>query len=131
MANTLFKTGMLIMLLILFSACNKTEIFLLCKEEDSEIKFDEYYLIKNHPKEEIDLDELLKEFNQDLITSTKYGQRTFLKQHSSIDNAFTFGDKIDYEKNKCDEIDNMDMLCSVSKVKFQGHGDTIIFYYYK
>jgi hypothetical protein len=114
-----------------FLGCREAEIELLCKQENAQGQFAEIYLVKNHPKNERDLNELLREFNQDLITSTWHGSRTFLKEHSRIDYVFTFGDKIDYEKNGCEEIDNMDMLCSVSKVKFQSGGDTIIFYYFE
>lgn len=114
-----------------FLGCREAKIELLCKQENAQGQFDEVYLVKNHPKNESDLDELLREFNQDLRTSTKYGSRTFLKEHSSIDNVFALGDKIDYERNGCEEIDIMDMLCSVSKVKFQSGGDTIVFYYFE
>jgi hypothetical protein len=115
----------------IFLGCREAKIELLCKQENAQGQFDEVYLVKNHPKNESDLNELLREFNQDLITSTKYGSRTFLKEHSKIDNVFTFGDKIDYKKKGCEVIDNMDLLCSVSKVKFQSGGDTIVFYYFK
>lgn len=126
-----FKISALFSFAILFSGCNKTEIDLLCKKDNVDGKFEEVYLIKNYPKKEEKLNELLNEFNQDLKTNEKFGTRTFVKEHDNSASDFALGDQIDYENNKCKEIDNMDILCEVSKIKFHAGGDTIVFNYFK
>lgn len=131
MEKVFFKLSILISLPILFSGCNKIEIDLLCKEEYKNGKFEEVYLIKNYPKQEIELMKLLEEFNQDLNSIENYGNRTFVKEHDNTALDFALGDEIDYKKEKCKEIDNMDLLCKVSKFKFYSGGDTIIFNYFK
>jgi hypothetical protein len=117
---------------IMLAGCNdEPEINLLCKKENKEGKFEEVYLVKNYPKQENDLHELVDLFNQDLKVIENIDTRTFIKEHDNRASDFALGDHLDYEKNKCKEIDNMDILCQVSKVNFHNGGDTIIFNYFK
>jgi hypothetical protein len=131
MGNFLFQILMMITLLIMFTNCEKPEIYLLCKNEYTDEEIDEVYLVKNYPKQEKDLNVLIQLFNQDLQNNENFGTRTFVRQSKNIAFDFALGDDIDYEKNECLEIDNMDILCEVSKVKFHNGGDTIIFNYFK
>jgi hypothetical protein len=115
----------------LFSCCDEPEISLLCKEDSLDKEFNEVYLIKNNPANEDELREFLNFFNQDLKEHNKFGKRTFLKEHDNFLSSYTLGEPIDYEKSKCEEIDNMDIICIVSKIKFHTGGDTIIIRYFE
>ncbi len=110
-----------------FIACSKPEIELLCREQKNE-KFTEIYLVKNRPHDLQKLHQLMHDFNTDLKDLKQYGQRIFLKPHQNRVLNIIFGDQINYSKNGCKELDNMDFIYRVTKNRISGEkGDTIVY----
>lgn len=113
--------------ILLINGCTKPNFVLLCQKSNNN-ETTEVYLLENHPKNKVDLEEVIYSFNEDLITNKIKVKRTFLKQHKT--ESILFGDKIDYNETGCSSIDNMDIIYEVSKfTKFSGK-DTIIYRYF-
>ena len=111
-----------------FVSCDKPQIELLCRKHKNE-KFTEIYLVKNRPHDPQKLQQLMHEFNNDLKDSRQYGQRIFLKPHENGILGIVFNDIIDYSKNGCKELDNMDFIYRVTKNRISGEKrDTVIYY---
>lgn len=110
-----------------FIACGKPQIELLCREQKNE-KFTEIYLVKNRPHDPQKLQNLMHDFNKDLKKSNQSVRRIFLKPHTNRILNIIFGDQINYSKNGCKELDNMDFIYRVTKHKMYGGKDTIDYY---
>lgn len=111
-------TVVMVLSAMCFTACSKPEIKLICNESNNG-EFYETYLISNPPKNGEDFRRLLIDFNKDLDTLQKLGERTFIKPHEK-----TWLDNIDYEKDSCSDIDIVDVLLRVSK-----YGNNADFYH--
>lgn len=123
------KILLIISTILSFSACKQVEVNLLCSEEKDN-RFDEVYLIEKAPKSKDDLQKFIYEYNSDMDTLKQYGTRLFLKEHQNYMFDYIFNETIDYSKNGCKEINNMDFLCKISKYRYASKQDTVVYHFF-
>lgn len=102
--------------------CAQPKIEYLCKTESGD-KTNEYYLITNLPSDEEEVRKIVEEHSKQ---SNLYFniQRVYLKEHNNhwVD---LFGDNIDYRKEKCGELDIIDIICTVQRIQTPLVKDTV------
>lgn len=125
-----YKAYTILFSFLVFVGCTDAHIELLCMDKISDRESREIYLVKNAPQNVEKFKQLIFKFNNDLDSSSTYCERLFLRPHHNSIIDKIMGDEIDYSKNGCKEIDNIDFISEVSKIKFHVGGDTIVYRFY-
>lgn len=112
--------------------CNNPKFELLCEDDLKGVEMKkEVYLIDDLPGNIKRAKVSIQEFNSDLKDYEGHISRVFIKDPGRTAWGIIFNDDILYRETKCEDIDNMDIFCSVSKTRYHWQSsDTIIYNYY-
>lgn len=117
----------LLLLLSFFYFFKDEKIEIICTKNYSNGDRKEVYLVSYAFESQIN--SIIKKHNSDLFNIKSNGniRRVYLKNPIFKIKDPIFDDSDDYKKNNCSNIDNMDILCTVDKIKLKKGKDTIVF----
>lgn len=111
--------------------CSSPKFELLCEEYLKDVeKKKEIYLVEGLSGDVDQARASIQEFNNDLKDHEGHIDRVFIKDPGRTALGVIFNDDIIYRETKCEDIDIMDIYCTVSKTRYHWQSSDTITYHY-